>query len=103
MRILEHNLHARPEGSECVLLEMGDVPALEQNPATGRLDESEDDPARRRLAAPALAYKAENLPPSHLEGDPVHGMAPRVLRPHVGDRRIRPRELADEALPEGLG
>src|SRR2546426_997206 len=73
---------------------MGDVSALEQDLATGRLDQPEDDPARRRLAAPTLADEAENFAASHLEGNPVDRMDPRVLDPIVEDRRIGARELA---------
>ena len=54
----------------------------------GRLDESEDDPAGRRLAAPALADEAEDFPPSHFEGNPVDSVNPRMLGSVVEDRRI---------------
>jgi len=56
-----------------------EVDAVEPDPARGRLDQAQDRPSHRRLAAARLADQRERLAAADLEIDAVH-------RAHVADR-----------------
>ncbi len=60
-RILEDDLHLRPQRAQLRLGEMGDVASAERMRAGGRLDQPQDRASDRRLAAAGLAHQPERL------------------------------------------
>src|SRR5207247_9585043 len=105
VRILEHDLHAAPQGPQLVSPEGHDVRPAERDPPRVRLDQPQDRAPYRRLSAPRLAYEAERLSRRNRERDAVHGMhrppgTPQPEQPpaagealdeafHLADRRLR--------------
>ena len=73
-RILEDHLHAPPQRTELLVVEVRDVLAVEEHLAAGRLVEAQDRAADRRLAAARLADQAERLAAADLERDAVDGL-----------------------------
>ncbi len=86
---------SRRTGRICVALELRDVRALEDDLAARRLDELDDRPAERRLAAAGLADDAERLAAHDRQVDPVHGA-------HLADRVLEDAGLDREPLDETL-
>ena len=70
-RVLEDHLHPPPQRLELALAERGDVLAVEDDPARGRLVQAEERPPDRRLAAARFADEAERLAAADLEADAV--------------------------------
>src|SRR5262245_50364748 len=82
VRVLEDDLHFLAERAQRPLVECRHVPPLERDLAGRRLDQPEDRPAGRRLAAARLAYQPERL-------------AGHDVERHVVDR-VNPGHLARE-------
>ena len=61
VRVLEDDLHPAPVRLERGALDVGDVHAVEADRPGRRLDEAQQQPADRRLAAARLADEAEGL------------------------------------------
>jgi hypothetical protein len=70
--VLEDDLQIAPEGPERPLVHGRDVLPLEPHLARGRLDQAEDAPSGRRLAAARLSDQPQRLARVDLEGDAVH-------------------------------
>src|SRR6266576_7272709 len=60
-RVLEDHLHAPPQGPQLLLVQLGDVLAVEDDAAVRRLVEPQNRPADRRLAAAGLADQPDGL------------------------------------------
>jgi hypothetical protein len=71
--ILEDDLHPAAERLEVALAEIGDVLAVEADPARRRPVQPEQRPADRRLPASRLADEAERLAAANVERDVVDG------------------------------
>ena len=84
--ILKHDLHPPAQGRERRAVGGPHVGAGKPHAAAGRLDEPEDAPAHRRLAAAAFADEAERSSLGDREAHAIH-------RPHAADLP------AHEALP----
>ena len=105
VRILEDDLNVPPDGSHCLALESGDVATVEDDPSVGGLDQLDDRPAERRLAAPGLADDAERLAASNGEvdtGDRLH-LPDRVLEDPGLDREVLDEALDAEKLVSAAG
>ncbi len=86
---------SRRTGRIGAAVERGDVPAVEDDRAGGRLEQLDDRPAERRLAAARLTDDTERLAPLDRQIDAVDGAhrADRVLEDAGLDR-----EVLDQAL-----
>ena len=73
-RILEHHLHPSAKLAQRLLLERGDVDAVQFHAAAGRLLQPKHRPAKRRLAAAGLAHQSVRPPAGNPQGDPVDGL-----------------------------
>jgi len=82
-RVLEDHGHLGAQAAHPTLAVLGDVLAVEDDLAGGRLDELEDRPAGRGLAAARLADDAERLALLDLEADAVDGMQQALRRVEV--------------------
>ena len=71
IRVLEDHLHPAPERPQLGLAEVRDVLAVEDDPAAGRLVETQDRPAHGGLPAARLADEAERFAATDLERDAV--------------------------------
>jgi hypothetical protein len=71
VRILEDHLHAAAQSSHLALREAGDFTPVEQNAPRARLDQAQDEPAQRALAAAALAHETQGLAAAQIERDVV--------------------------------
>src|SRR5581483_2089487 len=78
-RVLEDDLHVAASRLQLAARERRQLEALEEDLSLRRLDEAEERPPERRLAAPGLADEADGLAAAHLEVDAVH-------RLHLRDR-----------------
>ena len=92
-RVLEDDLHAAPVRLERGPLEARDVHPVEDDRPRRRLDEAEQQPPDRRLAAPGLPDEAERLAPPDLE-------AHAVDRPDEAHRALQQPALDREVLDE---
>ena len=79
--ILEDHRHLSPLAPHVTGRQLPQVPTLEQDPAGGRLDQANDGPSQRGLAAPGLADQTQGLAGPDREVDAVHGV-------YVGDRAL---------------
>jgi len=92
VRVLKDHLHPAAVGEELVALELGDVRALEQYLAGGRLIEPNDRAPGGRLAAAGLADERERLPALDREIDAVDRLqrAPPAEKQLPADREVHP-------------
>jgi hypothetical protein len=90
-RVLEDHLHAPAGPAQLLALERRQVDPVEAHRAGGRLDEAQDRPAERRLAAARLADEPERRPAPDVEVDAVDG-------PHVADRALQDDARADREV-----
>ena len=74
VRVLEDDLHPPPVRLQRGALDLGDVLAIEQDGARRRVDEAQEQPSDRGLAAARLADEAERFAATDLEADAVHGL-----------------------------
>ena len=94
VRVLEDHLQLAPVRPQLAVRERRDVVAAEAQRAARRLEQPDEEPAERRLAAAGLADDAERLAAAHLERHAVDGVddlgraALERARPH--------REVLDE-------
>ncbi len=58
---MEHHLHMPAVGTHGVLIERGDIDAVEHHAAVGRFNEAQDEFAHCRLAAAGFADQAQGL------------------------------------------
>ena len=93
----------RRSGRSSSWLSVGDVAALELDRSRRRLDQAEDRPAKRRLAAAGLADEAEDLARADVEVDAVDRVDRRdlALEEPAQDREVllEPADLEDRRLP----
>ena len=71
--VLEDHLDPRPQRAELGFGKLGDVAALEQNPAAVAVQQLDQKPAQRRFAGTALANDAQRAPGRQFERDLVDG------------------------------
>ena len=72
VRILIDHLHLFPITEHLLLIEIGDILAMDSDLALGRLEQLQQCASHRRLAAAALADQAERLAAVDMERDAVH-------------------------------
>ena len=92
-RVLEDQLHLAAQGAEGGLAQGGDIVAVEDDAAGGRLDQPHHEPPDRRLAAAGLADERQRLAGAEHEGHAVD-------RLHGRKRPPERRALRDEVLHE---
>jgi hypothetical protein len=93
VRVLEDDLHPPSIRLERGTLDRRDIGAVELDPARGRVEEPQDHPPDRGLAAARLAHEAEGLAAADLEADPVD----RLDRPDLTlQDPAADREVLDE-------
>ena len=97
VRILEHDLHAAPQGPQLVSPEGHDVRPAERDPPRVRLDQPQDGAPDRRFPAPRLAHETKGLSRRNRERHAVHGMH----RPTGAPQPEQPA-LAGETLDEAF-
>jgi hypothetical protein len=102
VRVLEDHLYVPAQWAHCRLRHMGDVPALEDDLARGRLEQTGEQPARGRLATAGLADQGERLALLHREIQPVHGLhvALDALQQALADGEVL---LQSGGFQQGLG
>ena len=90
VRVLEDDLHPPPVRLEGRALDRGQVRAVEGDRARRRLDEAQQQPPDRRLAAARLADEPERLAAPDLEAHAVHGLdhADGALQDAAPDREV---------------
>ena len=95
--ILKHDLHAAPQRAQLSPAQRQHVQPVDRHSPRVGLDQPEDGPSYRGLAASRLAHQAERLAGRDCEGDVVHG-------PDHGVRASQPEEsaLAGEVLDQPL-
>ena len=94
-RVLEDHLDLRAQRPHAPLGELGDVPAVEDDPAGGDIMQPGDAPGQGRLAASGLADDAERLPARHRQAHAVNGVHVFLLAEHPG---ALDREVLDQVL-----
>ena len=93
VRVLEDDLHPPPVALEVGALDPGDVLAVEADRARGGVDEAQQQPPDRRLAAAGLADEPERLAAADVEAHVVDGL-------DLGDRPLQDPALHREMLDE---
>ena len=91
VRVLEDHLHLLAQGHELLLAEVGDVAAIEDDLARGRLQQLGHGAPGRGLAAARLAHKADRLAGPDLQVQPVdslHGADLLAEHDALGDREV---------------
>src|SRR2546428_82169 len=89
VRILEHDLHLSPEPPNLRSREREDVLAFVANLAPRRFDQLDQQPRKRRFAAPALTDQGQDLPPPDTQIDILQGAQPgSLLAQPAGFHRI---------------
>ena len=96
VRVLEDDLHPAPVRLQLRALERRDVPAVEVDRARRRLDEPQQQPPDRRLAAARFADEPQRLAARDLEADAVDRLddGDRPLQDPAADREVLD-EIAD--------
>jgi len=96
---LEYDLHLPPQQPEILALEVGDLPAVKEDPACGGLKKSDQKPPRGRLSAAAFPSQGEDLPPLYRKADPVDRLEElRLPREELLEEALLDREVLDEIL-----
>ena len=72
--ILEDHLHLAPQRSQLARRQLGDVAPVETDRAGGRVEEPQDQPGGRRLAAAGLPDDAQGLAPADVQGNVLDGV-----------------------------
>src|SRR3954470_4890868 len=93
--VLEDDLHVAALRLQPRALEAREVLALDRDRAGGRLDETQQRAAERRLAAARLAHEAESLAAANLEVDAVDGV-------HLPDGAAKQSRAEGEVLDHTL-
>ena len=88
VRILEDHLHPAPQRAELALAQVGDVDAVEDDLARGRVVEAQQRAPDRGLAAPGLSDEPEGLAALDVDRDAVD-------RLHVADVAVEHDPAAD--------
>ena len=90
VRVLEDDLHPAPIGPELGALDPRDIRPIELDPARRRVEEAQDHPADRRLAAARLADEPERLAAPDVERDAVDRLdrADLALEDTAADREV---------------
>ena len=107
-RVLEDDLHVPARLLQVLAAEPDDVDAVEHDLAGGRLEQAQDRPTERRLAAPGLADEPERLASADVEIDAVDGLqvAGRALEEPLADGEVLLQTSDAQqdvvALPDGL-
>src|SRR5699024_943696 len=104
-RVLEDDLCRAAERLQIVSPKLPDLLAGKLDRAVRRVDQTEQEPPRRRLPAAALSHQCQDLPWLERKGDPVDRMDVRMP---PGDHITQPPAYGEEALEvfdldEGLG
>jgi hypothetical protein len=81
VRVLEDHLDVTAQRPHLAGRQVADVPAVEHDLPTGRLEQPGQQPPGGGLAAAGLADHAERLPGGHREADVVHGLHRADLLP----------------------
>ena len=89
-RVLEDHLDLAAQRPHAPLGELGDVPAVEDDPARGDVVQPGDTPGQGRLAASGLADNAERLPAPDRQAHAVNGVHVFLLakQPGAFDREV---------------
>src|SRR6201989_1398767 len=89
-RVLEDHLDLAAQRPHSPLGELGDVPAVEDDPARGDVVQPGDTPGQGRLAASGLADNAERLPAPDRQAHAVNGVHIFLLakQPGAFDREV---------------
>jgi hypothetical protein len=95
VRILEHELHVPAQPLHARGRRRPHVLAVEPHHTGVRLDQPQEKPRERRLAASGLAHDAERLARRHVERDAVH-------RPHPRQRALEHAAPQGEMLAQAL-
>ncbi len=69
---MEDHLHVAPQGAQLRILQMADVAPLQGDLPAGRLEETDQQPGRRALAASRLTDDRERLATLDGKGHPVY-------------------------------
>ena len=91
-RVLEDHLHAGPGPPQRVALQLGELDAVEADPARGGAGELHDRAAGRRLPAPGLADQAERLALDDVEADARHRLHPAAVGVELDDEILDPQQ-----------
>ena len=105
VRVLEDDLHPPAVRLEGGALERRELDAVELDRARRRLDEAQEQPPDRRLAAARLADQPEGLAAADVEADAVDRLdgGDRPLQHPAADREVLD-EVADlDQRPVGIG
>ena len=94
--VLEDDLHVPAQPAQRVLVEVGDLLALEAHRARGRVHQAQHQPAGGRLAAAGFADQRQRLAAGDLEADVVDGA--HQADQLAADQAAADREMLDQAV-----